>query len=129
MLNEQTKNLYKEVASGAKMGVRLVDDMIKKYDDDCFRRELLHAKDEYLSIQREAETALGRFERGEQKAVCERMATNMEVSAIWVFSKDDRPKLKDGLYPQADGSARNLAARLLALQAEHREIYRRFSRV
>ncbi len=129
MLNEQTIRLYDEIRAGARMGVCLTEDMLKRYEDDLFRYELIRLQNEYKYIESEADNAIREHLDNKNDDICiagKRMATSMEVSVIESVTANEVPEIRKNPYPCADEQSKKLAESLVKLEKEHRNMYKRF---
>ena len=102
--------LYREIRKTALMGARMARDMMKKYDDEEFGLELKRLENGYRQLMYEAGEGAEKSGKGNARSLS--ALTSSEFGSLGAKTGEDR--------------ARALSERLIELELEHREIYRRF---
>lgn len=145
MSKNATQKLYDEIRNGAHMGIDAIDEMLRKCEEDDFRRELVETQNEYKYIaQQAADGLIAEDGTPEELSAGARMSVHLGVKAKMAM-KHDRESMsrmvlkgmkkaekelnRDGkAYENASPEAHRLADRLLELQQKQKKVYEKYLR-
>ncbi len=143
MIEQDTIKLLRECDAGVKMGVSSIDDVLDYVKSPKLKQQLVHCKDEHISIDRELQGLLGRYhDDGKDPNPIAKGMSYIKTNAKLAMEKSDATVsdlITDGCnmgvkslsrylnqYKAADESSKNIAKRLIDSEANLAEQLRAY---